>query len=110
LNLVDGLSTCHTYRIKPKKADYALMYKVAWMSLPSYWSADVRHNVMPPDVWAAFLLHHAEGGSGNCRNQAISLKTPSMSEIAMFRHLTCLGGEGGQLLRRYIQLWSPRYL
>jgi len=61
------------------------MYKVAWMSLPSYWSADVRHNVMPPDVWAAFLLHHAEGGSGNCRNQAISLKTPSMSEIAILR-------------------------
>ena len=31
---------------------------------------------MPPDVWAAFLLHHAEGGSGNCRNQA-NLKEPN---------------------------------
>jgi hypothetical protein len=23
----------------------------------------------PPDVWAAFLLHHAQGESGNCRKQ-----------------------------------------
>jgi len=27
----------------------------------------------PPDVWAVFLLHHAEGGSVNWRKQAITL-------------------------------------
>ena len=43
----------------------------------------------PPDVWAAFLLHHAEDGSGNCRNQAITLiensrckRGPSPAEVS----------------------------
>ena len=28
----------------------------------------------PPDVWAPFLLHHADGGSHNCRKQALALR------------------------------------
>ena len=47
----------------------------------------------PPDVWAAFLGHHAEGGRAiNCRKQAITLienrvDLGSMSEMAMLRQL-----------------------
>jgi hypothetical protein len=35
-----------------------------------------RHEVStpePPDAWVAFFLHQEEGGSDNCREQAISL-------------------------------------
>jgi hypothetical protein len=35
----------------------------------------------PLDVWAAFLLHHAEGGSGNFCYQAITLKTSSQGSM-----------------------------
>jgi hypothetical protein len=34
-------------------------------------------NRRPPDVWAVFLLHQAEGGcAGNFRYQAITLQNP----------------------------------